>query len=145
MISALKKALKPWQQPTFTSAALLLIRVITGTVFVFHGWPKIQMPFGWMGPEAPIPGIFQFLAALAEFGGGIALILGVLPPRALGIGITMAVAVYLHMVVLKNPFANMTGAPSYELGLVYLGIAILLLAVGAGKFSLDAKLFGKRK
>ena len=34
-------------------------------------------PFGWMGPEAPVPGFLQGMAVLAEFGGGLALILGI--------------------------------------------------------------------
>jgi len=53
------------------SVGLLLLRLVVGAAFLFHGWPKIQNPFGWMGPEAPMPGILLALAALAEFGGGI--------------------------------------------------------------------------
>lgn len=47
---------------TFADAALLLIRVVAGIAFMTHGWGKIQNPFGWMGPEAPVPGVFQALA-----------------------------------------------------------------------------------
>ena len=35
-----------------------------------------------MGPDAPVPGVFQGLAALAEFGGGLCWALGVLTPLA---------------------------------------------------------------
>ena len=58
------------------SVGLLLPRLVMGAAFVLHGWPKIQNPFGWMGPEAPFPVILIALAALAEFGGGLALIVG---------------------------------------------------------------------
>ncbi len=149
MIKAnLKRCLQTVPQPTFASAALFLIRLIVGAAFVFHGWGKIQTPFGWNPPESPIsiPVFFQFLAAISEFGGGIALILGLLTPiGSLGIGCTMAVAVYLHSMVMKDPFVNMTGGYSYEPALVYFGISILLLALGPGKFSLDSKIFGERK
>lgn len=53
------------------SLALLFLRLLMGVAFVLHGLPKIESPFSWMGPEAPVPGIFQALAALAEFGGGL--------------------------------------------------------------------------
>ncbi len=138
--------LQPLSQSKKVSMALLLLRLVVGLAFVFHGWGKIQNPFGWMPPDAPIPGFFQFLAALSEFGGGIAWILGLLTPLAsLGIGITMAVATSMHMFVMKDPFVNLTGGHSYEIALVYLVIAILILTLGPGKFSLDAKIFGQRR
>ena len=144
----LKRLLQPVAQPAFASAALLLLRLVVGAAFVLHGWGKIQNPFDWVPPQAPIslPAFFQFLAALSEFGGGIGLILGLLTPIAsLGIGCTMAVAVYFHSMVTKDPFVNMTGGPSYEPALVFLGIAILFLALGPGRFSLDKTIFGERK
>jgi len=117
-----------------------------GVAFLFHGWGKIQAPFAWMPPEAAVPGILQFLAAVSEFGGGLALILGLLVPLAmLGLSITMLVAASMHIFVMKDPFVSMTGGSSYELALVYLGIAILFMAIGPGKFSLDAKIFGEKK
>jgi len=142
----LKCFVQPISQPIFASAALLALRLIAGTAFIFHGWGKIQNPFGWMGPEASIPGFFQFLAALSEFGGGIAWVFGLLTPVAsFGIGCTMVVAVHMHMIVMKDPFINQTGGSSYELALVYLGIAVLILALGPGKFSLDKKIFDKNE
>jgi putative oxidoreductase len=143
----LKRLFQPVPQPTLASAALLVLRLIVGAAFVFHGWGKIQTPFGWNPPESPIsiPVFFQFLAAISEFGGGIAWILGLLTPVAsLGIGFTMAVAVYLHSMVFKDPFVNMIGGASYEPALVYLGIALIFLALGPGKFSLDKKIFRER-
>ncbi len=99
-----------------------------------------------MGPQSPVPGFFQLLAAISEFGGGIAWILGLLTPlAALGIGCTMTVAVSMHSMVLKDPFVNLAGGPSFELASAYLCIAILLLVMGPGRFSLDSKLFGERR
>jgi putative oxidoreductase len=144
----LKCLLQPIPHPGFASAALLLLRLIVGAAFVLHGWGKIQTPFEWVPPQAPIaiPAFFQFLAAISEFGGGIGLILGLLTPIAsLGIGCTMAVAVYFHSIVMKDPFVNMTGGSSYEPALVFLGIAILFLALGPGKLSLDKMIFGERE
>jgi putative oxidoreductase len=119
------------------------LRVVAGVAFIFHGWGKIQNPFAWMGDGSPVPGIFQFLAALSEFGGGIAWVLGFLMPIfSAGIGFTMLVAVLMHMLVMKDPFVSFRGGGSYELAAVYLAIALLFLAMGPGKCSADAKVFG---
>jgi len=142
----LKRFLQPVPQPTTASFALLLLRLIVGVAFLIHGWQKIQNPLGWMGPQSPVPGFFQLLAAVSEFGGGIAWILGLLVSLAsLGIGFTMAVAVSMHSMVLHDPFVNLTGGRSYELASAYLCVAILLLVMGPGRFSLDAKVFSERR
>lgn len=144
----LKRIFQPVPLPTLASAALLLLRLIVGAAFVFHGWGKIQTPVSWNPPESPIliPAFFQFLASISEFGGGIGWILGFLTPIAsFGIGCTMTVAVYLVSMVFNSPFVNMTGGVSYELPLVYLGIALVFLVLGPGKFSLDKAIFGEQK
>ena len=51
------------------AVGLLVLRIVAGLGFVFHGWGKIQNPFGWMGSDAGIPGFFQALAAIAAFVG----------------------------------------------------------------------------
>jgi putative oxidoreductase len=124
------------------SVGLLLLRLVVGAAFLFHGWGKIQNPLGWMGPEAPVPAIFQALAALSEFGGGMALIVGLLV-RLASLGISSVMVVALAMVHLPHgdPFVSKTGGPSYELAAVYLACAVLFLLLGPGRFSLDALLF----
>lgn len=140
----LKKCLLTINHSNYGSAALLLLRLVAGLAFIFHGWGKIQSPMGWMGPEAPVPGIFQALAAISEFGGGICWILGLLTPIAsAGILCTMVVAVSMHKFVMGDPFVSMGGS-SYELAAAYLCIAVVLLAMGPGKFSADTKIFGNR-
>jgi putative oxidoreductase len=140
------KILKIPAQSKCISRTFLIVRIVAGLAFMFHGWGKIQNPMGWMGPDAPVPGIFQFLAALAEFGGGLAWIIGLLVPIAsFGLVCTMAVAAMTHMFVMGDPFvASGPGQGSYELAAVYLTIAIMLMLNGPGKFSLDSKVFGER-
>ena len=122
---------------------LLLVRIILGAAFILHGWGKIQHPFNWMGPDAAVPGIFQLLAAISEFVGGGALIVGFLTRiGAFGIGCTMTVALIIHFFILGDPFVNPTGGRSFEPAIVYLTIAFLFMIMGPGRFSFDRIIFG---
>src|SRR5262245_53952422 len=87
---------------------LLVLRLVVGAAFILHGWPKVYqngqfynqngqlVMTTWMnafaGEKAPPP-YLQGAAAVAEFGGGIALIVGFLAPlAAIGIAATMGTA-----------------------------------------------------
>jgi putative oxidoreductase len=142
-----------WLFPKFVTGwgavGLLLLRLVTGAAFMFHGWYKIQSPggiFGWMGPQASMPGFLQGLAILAEFGGGLALVLGLLTPlAAVGIASTMIVALSMVHISAGHAFvAQGPGNPSWELAAVYLVNAILLILQGPGLFSVDACLFARK-
>jgi len=121
------------------AVGLLMLRVVSGAAFMFHGWRKIQDPLGWMGPDSGMPAVLQALAALAEFGGGLCWILGLLTPLAsFGILCTMGVALS-HHIPRGDPFVGKP--PSFELALVYFSVALLFLLRGPGIVSLDALLF----
>jgi putative oxidoreductase len=140
--------MRPWFYPgpvgQLASIGLLVLRVAMGSAFILHGWPKIQQPFNWIPPEMNMPGYLQALAAFAEFGGGIALILGLLTRLfALGLAITMAVAVLKVHIPADHPYVSM-GGPSWELAGVYFACSVLFLLAGPGGLSLDAMLFGRK-
>lgn len=129
-------------EQTAPSLGLLVVRLIAGLAMMMHGWGKIQSPMSWMGPDSPVPGFLQFLAAISEFGGGLAWIIGLLVPFAsLGIFFTMTVAVYIHAIIKGDPFVGQGG--SYELASIFWAISVLMMTAGAGKFSIDGR-FCKR-
>ena len=128
------------------STGVLILRLVAGLAFMFHGYEKIQHPFDWMGPDAGVPGIFQGLAAVSEFCGGLAWILGLLTPLAsLGIACTMAFALRLHILVLHDPFVGTKDHfSSFEPAAGYLCLALFFVLAGPGRFSLDRAFFGER-
>jgi putative oxidoreductase len=126
---------------------LLVVRFVVGVAFILHGLPKIQNPFGWMGAMgSSVPSFLQAIAAFAEFGGGIALILGLLTPiAAFGLICQMIAALVLVHLPAGHPFvAGQPGAPSYETALIYLAISLAILVFGPGKYSVDAWLFTRQ-
>lgn len=131
--------------PRQADAALTIIRAITGVIFMMHGGQKLFVygfegvagGFAQMGiPFASVMGPF---VGLLEFFGGIALVFGLLTrPAALGLAVTMAVAIL--QVHLANGFFAPTG---YEFNLALLGSTFALVIAGAGAYSVDG-LIAKR-
>jgi putative oxidoreductase len=123
------------------SLALLALRLVAGAAFILHGWPKIQHPTSWFGTG--VSPILQLAASLAEFGGGIALILGFLTSLATAfIAVDMAFALFLVHFPKHQPFVGGGPGGSFELPLLYFAVMVALFATGPGRYSLDAALFG---
>ncbi|MEM7517461.1 MAG: DoxX family protein [Planctomycetota bacterium] len=138
----MRRFFRPRSQSALASSGLAILRIVAGAAMMYHGFDKIQTPFDWADPGLEISGGLQALAALSEFGGGLAWVLGFLTPLAsLGMIATMAKAVHLHAIVWGDPFVS-KGDGSYELAAIYLAIAFALLFIGPGRFSVDQALFG---
>lgn len=134
-MTALKRSLFPLLFDLRASAGLLLLRLFAGVALMTHGWKKIQDPFHWMDKAAsPAPAVFQMLAAIAEFFGGLGLAVGALTVVAgFGVFCTMVVAINTH-VGKGDPFGK------WELPALYACVAVLLMAAGPGRFSIDSLL-----
>ena len=149
------RALQPSQARGGIDAdlGLLVIRVVLGVVFIGHGGQKL---FGWFGGSG-LDGTAKFfesagyspgrllalLAGLAEFGGGIALIVGLLTSFAgAALIATMAGATAVKADAGSNAFFAMNNGYEYELLLTVLALGVTL--VGAGRLALDHGRFWDR-
>ena len=134
--------------PIHTDLGLLIMRLGVGlSMAVVHGWGKISGgPERWtqIGGSMPdlglafAPVIWGFLAAFAEFGGSILIVLGVLTrPAALMLAFTMFVAVTVHLgMPAENPNAGWKGA-SHAIEL--LAVYVMIVLTGPGRFSLGRR------
>lgn len=124
---------------------IALMRLVLGIVFFAHGSQKALGWFGgygWNGTMQAftgmlhIPAFFVACAILAEFVGGILLILGLFSRvAALGIAIVMMVAIL--KVHLHNGLLGSAQAPGFEHPLVCLALAVLIIMKGGGALSID--------
>ena len=132
--------------------AITVVRVVVGGLFFVHGAQKALGWFGGNGFRATmagftghmgIPAFFAVLAILAEFLGGIGLILGLLS-RVAAFGIATNMAVAIVMVHARNGlFLNWTGAQrgeGIEYHLLVISMTILLMVRGSGAWSVDRAL-----
>ncbi len=135
------------------SLGLLLIRGMVGYVMFYHGAQKLLGWFGGPGMEAftgmvgqmGLPGgvpphITAYAAAVAEFGGGILLMLGLATRlAAIPVAITMGVAAFMKH---GHAFSLQHGGMEYALTLMV--VAIGLFFTGPGGFALD-RIFRRSK
>ncbi len=128
--------------------AILLARVVVGVIFMAHGWQKLSTMgidatagfFGQVG--VPMPVVSAWFSALVELIGGAALILGaVTPVAALLLVVDMAGAYWFNHLG-KGIFVDQGG---FELVGALGAAALLLAAVGAGRFSVDGLVLGRRR
>jgi putative oxidoreductase len=124
------------------SWALLILRFFVGVAFIQHGTGKLMHPSEFAA-EFGIPVSLALVTMLIQLIGGILLILGALTPlAALGIAGTMIPAT-IFLIQRGEPFLNPAGH-SWENAAFYLMAGVCLALSGAGRWSLDAWLFGHR-
>jgi putative oxidoreductase len=122
----------------------LLARLAIGIVFLAHGSQKM---FGWFGgngwsgtigfmhDKLGIPAAFAALAIIAEFFGGLGVLVGLLT-RLAAFGIFCVMAVAVTQVHLSNGFFADKHGFEYPLTLGL--VALSLIFTGPGPWSLDA-------
>ena len=130
-----------------TGLGLLILRLVVGLLLAGHGAQKL---FGWWGgpgmtrwtqavrnlrirPAEP----WAWIAALAEFGGGIFLALGLLTPLA---AMAIAGSMIIAIVTVHLPKGFWVAKGGYEFNLALLAAVVALALTGPGTYSLDQAL-----
>ena len=117
--------------------APLALRLALGVILVRHGWPKLKLeslknPSGWLGQIGfPLPMYWAVSVAILESFGGLALIFGLLTSWvALFVAIQFLVIIFI--VNKSKSFAEK------ELDILIFAIALTLIFLGGGFYSLDS-------
>ncbi len=134
---------------TNSNLVLTFMRLLLGVIFFAHGAQKVLGWFGGPGYSGTmnmfthymaIPAPFAFLAIMAEFLGGLGLILGLLG-RVAAFGIVCNMLVAIFKVHLANGlFMNWAGnqkGEGFEYHLLAIAIGVAILVLGSGALSLD--------
>jgi putative oxidoreductase len=126
----------------YAGFGLLALRLAIGSIFVYHGIPKLkmgkQMAQGIFGSEKK--GWFVNLVGANEVFSGLAIILGLLTNIAALLLIpVMLGALYLKIKVWKVPFFAMDKT-GWEFDMINLATLVALAVLGGGAYSLDAVL-----
>jgi putative oxidoreductase len=134
---------------TYDDSALAFLRLVLGLVFFAHGAQKVLGWFGGPGYAGAMnmftnglgfPPVLGAIAIWTEFAGGLLLIIGFIARiDALAIGIEMVVAI-VKVHAANGFFMNWAGTQhgeGFEYHLLVIAMAVLLVARGAGAFSVD--------
>lgn len=113
----------------------LILRIIIGVLFLFHGFPKLRSPeraaTHLLKLGIPWPKLLAIIIGIIEFFGGIALILG-FETRIVStlLAVIMLVGAFKRKMKLKEPVW-------FELIMVVMLIALII--IGAGSYSIDQR------
>jgi putative oxidoreductase len=133
--------------PTVRDGALLVARLLLGVVLIAHGWQKVVTNglgataegFGRMG--VPLPPVSAAYAGLVELVGGALILLGA--ATAL-VGVLVVLDMIGAAVLVHVGNGVMVTDGGWELVGVIGAVALVLAAVGAGRFSVDHAVSARR-
>lgn len=130
--------------PRSVDWALLAVRVVVGGIFVIHGAQKMFGSFGGPGLAGVLEnmGPVGYLVAVAEFFGGLGLMVGFLARfSALAlIGVMIGAIVQVHW---QNGFFATDGGVEFPLAMI--GNLLAILLGGTGAFALGRALHLPRR
>ena len=122
--------------PINTDLALLILRVVLGIIMIYHGWPKLTNFAGTIdgmaGMGVPAPAVAAIFATVAEFVGGLLMLLGAFTEIA-GLMFTIDMLGAITFVHAKNGFSVAKSGVEWPLLLAATAIAIALM--GSGRYA----------
>jgi putative oxidoreductase len=146
-MNVLLDALLGWPQRTARHLqwlAPLFARIVTGWVFMWSGWGKLQnlpqVTENFVGWGIPFPHLLTPFVSGVEFFGGIFLLIGFLTRISAGaLGVTMIVAIVSAKWADVDSLETLLGFEE----VAYLALFLWLAIAGAGAVSVD-RLLGRR-
>jgi putative oxidoreductase len=116
----------------------LVLRIILAVLLLFHGVSKLIGGIGFitgMLEKAGLPGVFGYLVYIGEVVAPLIILIGVFT-RAAALVVAINMIVALLLVHTSQFFTlNETGGWALELQGMYLGAAIVVALLGAGRYS----------
>lgn len=131
----------------FSDVPLLLLRAFIAWMFVLHALQKYNMPvsaferYMLVPAGVPLPGVLAPVVPVVELAGAALIAAGLFTRvAALMLGIEMCFTGFLiKLSVLHTGILGPNGVGGAELDMLYLSVFIVLLFVGPGALSLDAR------
>ncbi len=128
--------------------AMLSARIALAWIFVYYGAGKLFGAFNGPGIHRTAlyfsetahlhpGGLFAVVGGLIEFGGGVALALGLLS-RLAGVALFGDMVMAMITVTWATGINSSSNPPGYQLNLALAVLALVVAILGSGRFSLDA-------
>lgn len=130
---------------TKTAFVSIIMRVVLGIIFIFHGVDKFQ---GISNVEAwfssiGIPGVLAYVVAAIELIGGILLILGLFTRYVAGLFVIILIGAIITAKLSAGLLGNGQMA-GYELDLGFILVSLYLVVADRSPFSVDRFIMSKR-
>lgn len=134
--------------PLQADLGLLAVRIVLAWIFIYYGAGKLFGAFNGPGlhrwslyisnvAHLHPGGFFAVLGALIEFGGGIAMAVGLLS-RLAGLALFGDMVIAMITVTWATGLNSSNPPPGYQLNLTLAVLALVVALLGPGRFSLDA-------
>ena len=120
--------------PQSLDLASILLRLAVGTLFIYHGYPKLtSMRKGEFMKSVGMPtGLVPF-GGFVEFFGGLGLLVGLLTPIiAVLAALWMLSTTWFSIAKIKKKYMG-----GYELDITMILLSLAIAFIGGGTFSID--------
>jgi putative oxidoreductase len=128
--------------------ALAAARVALAWIFIYYGAGKLFGAFNGLGIHGTAlyfsnvahlhpGGFFAVLGGVIEFGGGIAMALGFCA-RLAGLALFGDMVMAMITVTWSTGLSSVSAPPGYQINLALAVLALIIVLLGAGRFSVDA-------
>ncbi len=141
------------QRSSTVDVALIAVRIALAWIFVYYGAQKLFGAFNGPGLHSTAlyfahtahlrPGeLFAVLGGVAEFGGAITIALGFCS-RLAALALFGDQVVAMITVTWVNGFGSLTGGTGYPFNVTLAVLALVVVALGAGRVSIDNVIAGR--